>query len=203
MSTSDFRRSVLIGLLLLGAALALIGALAMPAAQAGMIAVDSYRGLSADRHGHGVGDMLTVLVVESTSAHAAAGTGASSKTGVGFGAGFDASSIQANLGLQGDSDGRGQTSRSGQVRTNVSVRIVEARSDGMLRIEGEREVSINDEKEHIHVSGWVRPDDIAYDNTVLSYRLADARIDISGDGVVSSAQRQSVVFRFLKWLHIL
>lgn len=182
---------------------ALLLSLSLTSAYASLIDVDHYRSLSSDRLGHALGDMLTVLVVEASMAQAAAGTGASSKTAVGLDASLVDPQLRTNIRLHGDSDGRGHTSRSGQVRTTVSVRIIEHLSNGMLRIKGEREVSINDEKAFIHISGLVRADDIAYDNTVLSYRLADAHIDINGDGVVTSAQQQSWLWRALKWLRIL
>ncbi|XVN16187.1 flagellar basal body L-ring protein FlgH [Pseudomonas corrugata] len=105
--------------------------------------------------------------------------------------------------MRGDTSGTGQTNRSGQIRTNVSVRIIEMLPEGLLRVSGEQRVTVNDEKQQVRITGLVRPDDIAYNNTVLSYRLADAQIDIVGDGVVTDAQKQNIVFRVLKWLRIL
>ncbi|MFX4717489.1 flagellar basal body L-ring protein FlgH, partial [Acinetobacter baumannii] len=64
-------------------------------------------------------------------------------------------------------------------------------------------ITINDEKQQIRLTGLVRPDDISYDNTVLSFRLADAQIDIVGDGVVTNAQKQNIFYRFFKWLGVL
>ncbi len=168
-----------------------------------LIDADGYRSLTGDRRGHHVGEMLTVLVVESTNAQSAAGTGADSSTSISAAASADSHSYKAGLGLQGDTNGVGQTSRSGQVRTNVSVRIIDKLPEGLLRVSGEQSVTVNDEKQQIRISGLVRPDDIAYNNTVLSYRLADAQIDILGDGVVADSQKQNIVFRVLKWLRIL
>jgi len=168
-----------------------------------LIDPDGYRSLTGDRRGHHIGEMLTVLVVESTNAQSAAGTGADSSTSISGTAGVNSHSSKATLGLQGDTSGVGQTSRSGQVRTNVSVRIIDKLPEGLLRVSGEQMVTVNDEKQQIRISGLVRPDDINYNNTVLSYRLADAQIDILGDGVVADSQKQNIVFRVLKWLRIL
>lgn len=168
-----------------------------------LIDPDGYRALTGDRRGHHIGEMLTVLVVESTNAQSAAGTGADSSTSISGSAGINSHSSKASLGLQGDTSGAGQTSRSGQVRTNVSVRIIDKLPEGLLRVSGEQMVTVNDEKQQIRISGLVRPDDINYNNTVLSYRLADAQIDILGDGVVADSQKQNIVFRVLKWLRIL
>ncbi|NWB46407.1 flagellar basal body L-ring protein FlgH [Pseudomonas gingeri] len=168
-----------------------------------LINPDGYRSLTGDRRGYHVGDTLTVLVVESTTAQSAAGTGADSSTDISAHANLDSRSHAAGLGLKGDTSGSGQTNRSGQIRTNVSVRIIEQLPEGLLRVSGEQLVKVNDEKQQVRITGLVRPDDIAYNNTVLSYRLADAQIDIVGDGVVTDAQKQNIVFRVLKWLRIL
>lgn len=168
-----------------------------------LIDPDGYRSLTGDRRGHHVGETLTVLVVESTTAESAAGTGADSQTDISANLKNDSHNHQFGLGLQGDSSGSGQTSRRGQIRTNVSVRITEELLDGHLRVSGEQTVTINDEKQQIRISGLIRPDDISYENTVFSYRLADARIDIIGDGVITDSQKQNIIFRALKWLRIL
>lgn len=168
-----------------------------------LIDPDGYRPLTGDRRGYQVGESLTVLVVESTQAESAAGTGAESQTDIGGSANTDSSTNEFSLGIQGDTDGSGQTSRRGQVRANVSVRIVEELPEGLLRVSGEQAVTINDERQRIRIDGLVRPDDISYENTVLSYRLAEAEIDIVGDGVVADAQKQNIVYRALKWLRIL
>lgn len=168
-----------------------------------LIDPDGYRSLNADRRGYQVGDVLTVLVVESTSAESAAGTGADAQTSLGANLNTDSRTNQLSLGIRGGTDGSGQTSRRGQIRTNVSVRIIERLPEGLLRVSGVQALTINDERQQIRVDGLIRPDDIGYDNTVFSYRLADASIDIVGDGVVTDSQKQNVLFRMLKWVGVL
>lgn len=168
-----------------------------------LINPDGYRTLTGDRRGHYIGQTLTVLVVESTSAETDSGTGANSKTGINASITGDSHSHDFGLALGGDTTGGGQTNRHGQIRTNVSVRIIETLPEGLLRVSGEQAVTINDEVQQIRIQGLVRPDDVSYDNTVLSYRLADAHIDIIGDGVVTDSQKQNIVYRALKWLRVL
>lgn len=168
-----------------------------------LINPDSFRSLNADRRGHKVGDTLTVLVVESTSAESAAGTGADSQTSLSANGSTKTTSNQLGLGVRGSTLGSGQTSRRGQIRANVSVRITESLPGGLLRVSGTQELTVNNERQRILIDGLVRPDDISYDNTILSYRLADAAIDIVGHGVVADSQRQNVVYRALKWVRLL
>jgi len=180
-------------------------ALAMPgfADTEGLISPDAYRPLTGDRRACRIGDALTVLVVESTTAESAAGTGANSKSGISAKTGDGRHDWQGGLTIQGDTRGTGQTTRRGQIRANVSVRVIEQLAEGLLRVMGEQVVIINDERQQIRVTGLVRPDDISDENTVLSYRLANGQIDILGEGVVSDAQKQNIFFRIFKWLRIL
>ena len=82
----------------------------------------------------------------------------------------------------------------------VSARVMEVLPNGTLRIEGSKQVVINDETEVLSVSGLVRPEDIAADNSVPSGRVADAKISYSGRGTDANAQQPGYVARFLDWL---
>jgi flagellar L-ring protein precursor FlgH len=162
----------------------------------------TYQALTSDRRAYQVGDLLTVLVVESTTAESAAGTGAKANTSIAASAGNQDNSYSVNLGTSGDTSGTGQTSRHGLVRTKVAVRILQL-DEGLFQVGGQQEVTVNDERQTVSVLGWIRPDDIAGDNTVLSTRMANASIRIDGDGVVSQAQKQNIFFRFFKWLRLI
>ena len=52
------------------------------------------------------------------------------------------------------------------------------------------------EKQKIRVTGLVRPDDISSDNTIPSWRVADANIQLLGDGILTKKARPGV----LTWL---
>lgn len=97
-------------------------------------------------------------------------------------------------------DGKGQTARSGEVKATLSARIVAVYDNGNLLIEGNKEVEVNHEKEILRVSGIVRPEDISPDNTVLSEKIADARIQYSGQGDNSTAARPGWLARFFNWV---
>jgi flagellar L-ring protein FlgH len=67
--------------------------------------------------------------------------------------------------------------------------VTEVSASGLLRIEGERHLTINDETQIISLSGYVRPEDIQIDNTVPSSLVASADIHFGGRGVLSAKQR--------------
>jgi flagellar L-ring protein precursor FlgH len=56
-----------------------------------------------------------------------------------------------------------------------------------LVIEGRRETSSGGEKQTIVLHGVVRSEDVQADNTVLSYNVADATIQIIGKGAVTDS----------------
>jgi flagellar L-ring protein precursor FlgH len=96
--------------------------------------------------------------------------------------------------------GSGATSRQGQVKATLSARIIAVYDNGNLLIEGNKEVEINSEKEILRVSGIVRPEDVASDNTIMSHKIADARIQYTGQGDIHNAERPGWLARFFNWV---
>lgn len=168
-----------------------------------LINPSSYRAIAADRRAYRVGDVLTVNVLEAVSARSGATTDASGKLGVQAAASADNYQGKADIGLKAGNSGVAETSRIGEFRTHISVRVVGIDASGLLQVEGMQSLLINGEEQRIALSGSVRPDDIGADNTVWSHRLVNAKVELSGEGVVSRSQRQSIVYRALKWLRLM
>ncbi len=161
-----------------------------------------YEDLKAGR----IGDILTVLLVESTNASKSSQTSTSKSTAVDltnpvvFGR-----RLQHKNGtdlftgsLSGDQsfDGSGSSSQSNSLAGNITVTVVERLPNGNLRIRGEKWVTLNQGKEFIQLSGIIRPTDILPDNTIISTRIADARITYSSKGVMDAANRMGWLARF-------
>lgn len=172
-------------------------------AQTSLINTDNYQALTSDRRAVNVGDLLTILVAESTSAKSSVGTNAKNKTNLSFSASTLTAKAGAGLGLEGGASGEGNTSRQGQLKTVISAQVKEKLPNGYLKVEGSQEVIINNDKQLIQISGFIRPDDISYDNTVYSYRLADAKIQINGKGVANDSQKLSIFYKLFHWLRII
>jgi flagellar L-ring protein FlgH len=160
----------------------------------------SYRSLAADHRAYRVGDLVTVYVLEATRARSQAQTDAASDLDMQVGLSSPSAQYDASLGVSAANSGGAQTTRVGELRTQISARVVAISPDGMLRIEGLQALTVNGERQMIRLAGYVRPEDIAADNTVLSHRIADADLELVGVGVVSESQRQSLFYRLLKWL---
>ena len=96
-----------------------------------------------------------------------------------------------------DFAGQGNTSRKGELRGLVAVRVAREMPNGDLFLEGTKVILINYEEYHLYISGLVRRADIAEDNTVPSSRIADAEIEFTGRGDIDDQQRKGIVGRAL------
>ena len=69
--------------------------------------------------------------------------------------------------------------------------------NGMMRIEGRRVVSVNNEDQFIMLRGLVRPDDVSVNNVVLSTKVAEAVIEYSGEGIIGREQKPGFITSFV------
>lgn len=155
---------------------------------------------------YATGEIITVYITESANASNSAKT----KTqvsgdqefgvtgGVGALSGIPAMSVGSSQ--KSNYTGNGATSKKGELKATISVRISKVLDNGNLMIDGMKEVRVNDESEIISLSGIIRPEDIMADNSIYSYKITDARISYSGDGSMSSTEKPGVITRFFNWL---
>lgn len=151
-----------------------------------------------------VGDIVTINVVETSSASNNANTNTSRSSSLSM-------QLSNFLGLEDNSkfpnsakfdpfgsitgstanafSGTGSTNRSGKLDATITARVVEVFPNGNLKIMGRREITINNEKQYIVLSGIIRSRDISPDNVILSTSIADARIAYSGQGVLNDRQK--------------
>jgi len=99
-----------------------------------------------------------------------------------------------------DFKGEGATNRQAQLTARLSAVVAEVLPSGLLRIEGEKIISVNNEEQVMVISGLVRPRDIVSDNEVLSSKIAQMRIDYYGKGTVGEAQYGGWLARALRIL---
>lgn len=163
----------------------------------------TFRGPAADQRAYRVGDVLTVYVLETSRARSQAGTGTDRGGDIRGGLHSPSTTYDVSLGVSGKTQGAAETQRIGELRAQLSVRVVAVEPNGLLRVGGGQTLVVNGEQQRINLSGLVRPEDITAGNVVWSSRLAEANVSLSGTGVVSEAQRRSVVSRVFQWLGLL
>ena len=164
------------------------------------------RSLFTDHKAHDVGDLITVLIVESSSASnkAKTTTEKSSEVKTDGTAGVGPLDFIPMWGASGGNeakfDGKGQTEKSGSLRAKMTVQVMEIRPNGDLVIEGTRVVKIDNDEETMFLSGTVRSRDVADDNTVYSYQIANAQISTKSKGTVTNGNRPGFVTRIINWI---
>lgn len=166
---------------------------------------NSSRSLFSDQKAAGVGDAVTILIVETSSASNDARTlsgrsddlslGGNLNTGSGTG-----TDVSLNLGTKRAFKGEGATQTRGSVRGKLSAQVDSVLANGNLVIIGNRSVTVNGEEQTISVRGIVRPSDIQADNSVYSFNIAEAVITVRGDGIVSEVQGPGLLTKFLHFL---
>ncbi len=168
---------------------------------------DSSRSMFADKRARAVGDIITILVQESNSASKenSTKTSKSSKVDAGLDAVFYSPAVSKFLTKGGELpamrfggsqsfDGGGKINNSEQITARIAVRVVDVQPNGNLIIEGRRETFVGGEKQEAVLRGIVRSEDIAANNTVLSYNVSEASIKFTSKGTISDNTRKG-------WLH--
>lgn len=154
-----------------------------------------------DQRASKIGDILTVNIEIQDSAQVN-NTSARSRTSnteagveallglegnlVGAGASLDPA---IGFGSTSSSNGTGSVNRQETVNLVVAAVITDRLPNGNLVIGGSQEVRINNELRELLVSGVIRPEDVASDNTIEHTKIAEARISYGGRGDISAVQR--------------
>jgi flagellar L-ring protein precursor FlgH len=151
------------------------------------------------------GDTLTVVLAESTEAEKAVTTTTSKKTGaeltgptiLGRPVTSGGTAILDNsLGTESSFAGNGAATQSNKLDGYITVSVAKRFSNGNLLVRGQKWLAINSGREFVRLQGIVRPSDIAPDNTVISWRVADAYISYGGQGTVANASKPGFLYRF-------
>jgi flagellar L-ring protein precursor FlgH len=159
----------------------------------------------ADRRARQVGDIITVEIIEKASAQSTARTETKTENknkvdGGGSGSLDFIPLFGLDANQKSETKGDGQTTRQGVLRATLTASVVEVLPNGSLKIQGQRVVNINGEKQLSTLTGVVRPDDITPQNTIPSYLIAEAKITYSGKGMVQDAQKPGVFSRLIHWI---
>jgi flagellar L-ring protein precursor FlgH len=146
------------------------------------------RSLYQDNKAVQVGDVLTVILQENISGSTSSDAQNSSSSGAGIGGSASGSFIPikptfgADAEVNYESDEQISTNQGQLLEGYISVEVTEMTNNGNLIVEGMRSTEINGEKHQMELSGTVRPKDINGRNQILSYRLANAKINYEKEG---------------------
>lgn len=161
---------------------------------------EEYRPLIADRIASLPGDILTVIVLETSNAQTSADLSSGKEIKTALEVGYNKNNHEVEFGLKGKGKSAAKTGRNGKIKASLTVQIKEIFPNNTYLVEGMQTITINGEQQHILLSGIVRPEDISPQNTILSTRLADAHITYSGNGSVSDSQNRNYFYKILSFV---
>ena len=186
-------------------AAAMIGALILTggAVEAKSLWVDNGNmSLYADKKARNVGDILTIVINESTT-QTATKSRSNSKSGsltVGAGTGiFDfikAFSATGSDAFKADGAATDTSKYNGQ----ITVTVIEVLPNDNMIVEGTQSIWQNRDEHKITLRGTIRRDDVTMNNTVPSSKVADASIRFDGKGPLNAKQRQGILTQIFNFL---
>jgi len=161
--------------------------------------------LYSDRRARDVGDLLTITLLENTTAQTSANTATNKESNLSLGTpsilgapvtlgGKDI--LSATAAGKRDFTGKGNSAQSNRLQGSVTVTVVQRLPNGNLVVQGQKNLRLNQGDELVQVQGIVRPADIAQDNSIPSSRVADARIVYGGRGPVAQSNAMGWLSRF-------
>ncbi|MBV6459618.1 MAG: Flagellar L-ring protein [Fimbriimonadaceae bacterium] len=157
-----------------------------------------------DRVARSEGDLLTIIISESSVATYSANTSSSKNdsTDITEGLGPILKNLIPNwaIGAKSSNSGSGTTGQSSKLTAKMSAIVTSVQPNGTLTIEGARSVVVNKETQLFKITGVIRREDIRPDNTVMSEAIADAHIKLDGKGTINDRQRRGLITRLLDWL---
>jgi flagellar L-ring protein precursor FlgH len=155
-----------------------------------------FANVAADYKAMQVGDLVTILVVHDVQAANSGNvsTDRSFKASSGIDAlgGNPSTAAIQNLFSPHSAAtlaGKAQASSTSSLRTRLAGRVVAVLANGMLVVEAERQITMNNERQTVALRGLVRPGDIAPDNSIASNAIGNLELELKGKGVVSDGTR--------------
>jgi flagellar L-ring protein precursor FlgH len=159
---------------------------------------------------HRVGDTVTIRLQESTNATKSSSTAtkkdSTTKYGppTGVGALVTAGGAPVEFGMENNTDfkGSGTSAQSNKLDGNITVTVAKRLTNGNLVVRGQKWLTLNQGTEFVRVQGIIRPVDISPDNSIPSFKVADAVISYGGKGSLADASTPGLLTRFFnaKWM---
>ncbi|MFO7277862.1 MAG: flagellar basal body L-ring protein FlgH [Pseudomonadota bacterium] len=152
-----------------------------------------------------IGDIVTVRLVERMDASKSSTTSTSKTTSVDLAGpivGGRPVTVNGTEVLRGSIDnessfeGKGNSAQSNRLQGDITVVVMRRLPNGNLLVRGEKWIGINQGREFVRLEGIIRAIDIEPDNSIPSYKVANARISYGGRGALADANTKGWLARF-------
>lgn len=160
--------------------------------------------LFEDKRARRIGDVITIVLSESTTSSKKADTEIKKDDSIEIDAGtvFGATprkgsvTMETSVNPKRDFSGEASADQSNKLTGTITVMVADVLPNGLLEVRGEKWMTLNRGEEFIRIRGYVRPEDVLPDNTIASTKVADVRIAYSGTGELAQSNRQGWLSRF-------
>lgn len=161
-------------------------------------AQSGFANLMTDFKAYKLGDLVTINVVESTTAAASGSVKTSRQYSATLGISQLFGIVGARSGIQNlisptsqeALTGSGQTASSSALTTSLTGTVVAVLPNGFLVIQTGREVEVDNQRQKVTLRGIVRPGDLDQNNSVASTQVGNLTIEVEGRGVISDGVRR-------------
>jgi len=154
----------------------------------------------SDRRDFHLGDIVTVLVDEYTLTSLDKEVNATENRQRGLGLGINTPTSNKTYGINSNNNNQSQNSgldaRTNRLTTEMSARVVAIAPNGVMQLKGNKIIKVEESKVNLTLTGWVRVQDVAPDNSVQSFRMADADLDYQAEGPLGKA-KSGIIGRLL------
>jgi len=158
--------------------------------------------LFQDRRAYRVGDVLTVILDENTKSSKDSDTSMDRSTDVSVEAPtlgkLSLSELTAALRSNRSFSGEASATQRNSLSGSITVTVARTFPNGILEIQGEKWIKLNQGDEFVRLKGLVRVDDINDNNQVASERIANAQITYAGRGALADSNEPGWLTRFLQ-----
>jgi flagellar L-ring protein precursor FlgH len=151
--------------------------------------------LISDYKAHKIGDLLTLSIVEQTTAQASGSVQAqrsfSADSAIpALGGQINTAGMNPLFSLTSNSqlNGKGQTASATTLQTSLTGQVVAMLGERMV-VEARRDVFVDNQRQTLLLRGLARPGDVGPNNTVLSTQLSNLEIELAGKGVIGESVR--------------
>jgi flagellar L-ring protein FlgH len=154
----------------------------------------------SDRRDYHLGDIVTVLVDEYTLTSLDKEVNATDNRQRTLGLGISTPTSSQGFGINSNNNNQSRNSgldaRTNRLTTDMSARVVAIGPGGVMQLKGTKMIKVEDSKVNLVLTGWVRVQDVAPDNSIQSFRMADANLDYQAEGPLGKA-KSGIIGRLL------
>ena len=158
--------------------------------------------LYSDKKARNVGDILTIVINETTTQTATKSRSNSKSGSLSVGSGTGIFDFIKAFSVNGSDDWNadGSATDTNRFIGQITVTVVEVLPNDNMVVEGTQSIWQNRDEHKITLRGVVRRDDVTMNNTVPSTKVADATLKFDGKGPLNAKQRQGILTQIFNFL---